>query len=93
VLFLLSEKHRGFGFVEFCDADDAAAALENMQDSELYGRVLKCNLAKAGAAAGGAVWAGQQADEWYGNLPKSADAIDAAVQHQQNVDAKARTKQ
>lgn len=65
-----------------------------MQDSELYGRVLKCNLAKpAAAAGGGAIWAGQQADEFYGNLPKSADAIDAAMQHQQNVDAKARTKQ
>lgn len=34
-------KHRGFGFVEFEDKEDAAAAVENMNNAELFGRVLK----------------------------------------------------
>merc|ERR1712176_1653281 len=41
-----SQKHRGFGFVEFELAGDAKAAIENMNNSELFGRVLKVNLAK-----------------------------------------------
>lgn len=95
VLFRVSrrpEKHRGFGFVEFELPEDAAAALENMHDSELFGRVLKCNLAKPGAAGGrggGAIWAGEAADAWYGNaVPKSAEEVDAAMQHAANQEAK-----
>jgi RNA recognition motif-containing protein len=94
---LTVERHRGFGFVVFQDPSDAQAALDNMSDSELYGRVLKCNLAKPGAAGaaggartGGAIWAGEAADEFYGNVPKSAEAVDAAIMHAQNQDAKAR---
>lgn len=41
-----TEKHRGFAFVEFELQEDAAAAIENMNDSELYGRTLRVNLAK-----------------------------------------------
>jgi len=39
--------HRGFGFVEFFEVDDAQAAIDNMNDAELYGRTLRVNLAKA----------------------------------------------
>ncbi|KAJ1652874.1 hypothetical protein IWQ61_006887 [Dispira simplex] len=38
--------HRGFGFVEFEDAEDAKAAVDNMHFSELYGQVIKVNSAK-----------------------------------------------
>ena len=31
-------KHRGFGFVEFEDRDDAADAIDNMHNGELFGR-------------------------------------------------------
>lgn len=31
--------HRGFGFVEYEDKDDAAAAIDNMHNTELFGRV------------------------------------------------------
>jgi peptidyl-prolyl isomerase E (cyclophilin E) len=31
-------KHRGFGFVEFEEKDDAAAAVDNMNNGELFGR-------------------------------------------------------
>lgn len=34
-------KHRGFGFVEYEERDDAAAAVDNMHNGELFGRVLK----------------------------------------------------
>ncbi len=30
-----------FGFVEYEEKEDAAAAIENMHNSELFGRVLK----------------------------------------------------
>ncbi|KAJ3043324.1 Peptidyl-prolyl cis-trans isomerase cyp10 [Rhizophlyctis rosea] len=39
-------QHRGFGFVEFESAADAQAAIENMHMSELYGKVVKVNLAR-----------------------------------------------
>jgi len=41
-----TEKHRGFAFVEFEFAEDAAAAVDNMNDSELFGRTIRVNLAK-----------------------------------------------
>ncbi|KAL4707651.1 hypothetical protein ACJJTC_007001 [Scirpophaga incertulas] len=40
-----SEKHRGFAFVEFENAEDAAAAIDNMNDSELFGRTIRVNIA------------------------------------------------
>ncbi|KAK5105674.1 hypothetical protein LTR62_002499 [Meristemomyces frigidus] len=39
--------HRGFGYIEFSLPADALEAIDNMDQSELYGRVLKCNAAKA----------------------------------------------
>jgi peptidyl-prolyl isomerase E (cyclophilin E) len=39
-------KARGFGFVEFEDAADAAEAMFNMNGAELLGRVLNINIAK-----------------------------------------------
>ncbi|KAI0210930.1 Peptidyl-prolyl cis-trans isomerase E [Lamellibrachia satsuma] len=41
-----TEKHRGFAFVEFELAEDAAAAIDNMNDSELFGKTVRVNLAK-----------------------------------------------
>ena len=41
-----TSKHRGFAFVEFESAEDAAAAIDNMNESELCGRTLRVNLAK-----------------------------------------------
>ncbi|GAX78054.1 hypothetical protein CEUSTIGMA_g5496.t1 [Chlamydomonas eustigma] len=59
-----SGKHRGFGFVEYEEKDDAAAAIDNMHNAELFGRVLKVNYAQPMKIKGGdkgwshqAVWA------------------------------------
>lgn len=59
-----SQKHRGFAFVEFETAEDAAAAIDNMNDSELMGRTIRCNIAKPQRVKEGStrpIWA---SDEW-----------------------------
>ncbi|KAG9630107.1 peptidyl prolyl cis-trans isomerase cyclophilin, partial [Aureobasidium melanogenum] len=46
------EPHRGFGYVEFENPQDAQEAIDNMDQSELFGRVIKVNLAKEQKAEG-----------------------------------------
>ena len=41
-----TDPHRGFGYVEFESPDDAKEAIDNMDQSELYGRVIKVAAAK-----------------------------------------------
>ena len=41
-----TELHRGFGYVEFEDPDDTKDAIDNMDQSELFGKVIKVNAAK-----------------------------------------------
>ncbi|EDX07516.1 peptidyl-prolyl cis-trans isomerase E [Drosophila simulans] len=41
-----SQRHRGFAFIEYEQSEDAAAAIDNMNDSELCGRTIRVNLAK-----------------------------------------------
>ena len=56
---IFAETHRGFAFVDFESAEDAAAAMDNMHESELYGRTLRCNIAKPNRVkegSGRAVW-------------------------------------
>jgi peptidyl-prolyl isomerase E (cyclophilin E) len=36
-----------YAFVEFEEAEDAAAAIDNMHQSELYGRMLRVTLGKS----------------------------------------------
>jgi peptidyl-prolyl isomerase E (cyclophilin E) len=40
-----TQKNRGFGFVEYEDPQDARAAVENMDNSELCGKVLSVSIA------------------------------------------------
>lgn len=65
-------KHRGFGFVEFADESDAKDAIDNMHNSELFGRVLRVTLARPAKAKSQAVWA--SADAWYQALRDGAEA-------------------
>lgn len=46
-----TEPHRGFAYVEYEDAADAKEAINNMDQSELFGRVLKVSQAKAPKSA------------------------------------------
>jgi len=41
-----TEKHRGFAFIDYVLPEDAQAAIDNMNDSELFGRTLRVNIAK-----------------------------------------------
>ena len=73
-------KNRGFGFVQFEEEEDAEAAIENRDGSELLGRVLRCNVAREHKIKLGshkAVWAA--ADEWYQNNLKEGDEGAAAA--------------
>ncbi|WKY04644.1 hypothetical protein Q1695_005562 [Nippostrongylus brasiliensis] len=70
-------KHRGFGFVEFELAEDAAAAIDNMNESELFGRTIRCNFArppKATERSSRPVWAD---DEWLKRYGKGSGIEDA----------------
>ncbi|KAI9892104.1 MAG: hypothetical protein M1814_001810 [Vezdaea aestivalis] len=40
------DPHRGFGYVEFELAEDAKEAIDNMDQSELFGKVIKVSQAK-----------------------------------------------
>lgn len=56
-----------------CYSDDAAAAIDNMNHAELYGRVLRCNYAQpAKGPAGRAVWAEAGADTYMERLDEEA---------------------
>lgn len=46
-----TETHRGFAYVEFEDAADAKEAIDNMDQSEFFGKVLKVSQAKAPKSA------------------------------------------
>ncbi|XP_067627462.1 peptidyl-prolyl cis-trans isomerase E [Eurosta solidaginis] len=66
-----TQKHRGFAFIEYEMSEDAAAAIDNMNDSELCGRTIRVNLAKPVRIKEGSfkpVWAD---DDW---LQKHAGA-------------------
>jgi peptidyl-prolyl isomerase E (cyclophilin E) len=55
-----TQKHRGFAFVTYLDKEDAAAAMDNMHNAELYGRVLTVNYAQPIKIKGGEQgWASQ----------------------------------
>ncbi|CAM8948864.1 unnamed protein product [Rhodiola kirilowii] len=69
-LDLATNKHRSFGFVTFLEKEDAAAAMDNMDGAELYGRVLTVNYALPEKIKGGEQgWAAQpiwaDADTWF----------------------------
>mmetsp|Transcript_34442 Transcript_34442/g.50350 ORF Transcript_34442/g.50350 Transcript_34442/m.50350 type:complete len:132 (+) Transcript_34442:182-577(+) len=66
-------KNRGFGFVHFEEEEDAAAAMENMEGAEIYGRVVKVNIARPMTHKLGAskpVWS---AEEWFEKNVKDED--------------------
>ncbi|KIX04037.1 uncharacterized protein Z518_07590 [Rhinocladiella mackenziei CBS 650.93] len=77
-----TDLHRGFGYVEFEDAADAKEAIDNMDQSELYGRVIKVALAKPDRKETGEVGLGSTTAIWEqeGYLAKYATEDKAAVE-------------
>ena len=73
------DKHRGFGFVDFEEEEDAQAAIENMDGAEILGRVLKCNIAKADTKLqhGKAIWS---AEEWLQKSLKGGTPAEGAAE-------------
>jgi len=59
-----TSKHRGFAFLEYELAEDAAAAIDNMNESELCGRTVRVNIAKPMKNKEGGSRAVWNSDEW-----------------------------
>ncbi|XP_074641738.1 peptidyl-prolyl cis-trans isomerase E-like [Tubulanus polymorphus] len=59
-----TEKHRGFAFVEFELPEDAAAAIDNMNQSELFGRTIRVNIARPQRIKEGSTRAVWSEDTW-----------------------------
>jgi len=64
-------KHRGFGFVEYEEAEDAKQAEDNMDDSAMYGRVLRVKVAKPNAIQQQSVWGQQEGTDEEGQQSRS----------------------
>eukprot|EP00523_Entomoneis_sp_CCMP467_P007741 CAMPEP_0168734830 /NCGR_PEP_ID=MMETSP0724-20121128/9019_1 /TAXON_ID=265536 /ORGANISM="Amphiprora sp., Strain CCMP467" /LENGTH=157 /DNA_ID=CAMNT_0008781953 /DNA_START=26 /DNA_END=499 /DNA_ORIENTATION=- len=85
-------RHRGFGFVEFQDADDAAESVYNRDGAELLGRTLRVSLAQANqlhkllhnghGAAASAVWT---SDEWFQQQNRTESETDGARQDAETI--------
>ncbi|ETN43196.1 uncharacterized protein HMPREF1541_02355 [Cyphellophora europaea CBS 101466] len=80
-----TDVHRGFGYVEFEEATDAKAAVDNMDQSELFGRVIKVAMAKPdrretnepSLASTTAVWEQEGYLSKYGQEDRTAMQLDA----------------
>jgi len=70
-----NNKHRGFSFLEFELPEDAMAAIDNMNESELYGKTIRVNIAKPQKNREGGSKAVWNSDEWLleNTAPPSAD--------------------
>ena len=77
--------HKGFAFVEFEESEDAAEAIYNLDGSELMGRTLTVNLARAAGqvklGSNQAVWS---QDEWFQN--QTGEREKAEMEEQQKRD-------
>lgn len=71
---------RGFAFVEFEALEDADEARFNMNGAELFGRVLRVNVAKPMAARLGSAKPVWSADDWYKKLDEGGTAPTSVAQ-------------
>ncbi|KAJ7561209.1 hypothetical protein O6H91_03G018800 [Diphasiastrum complanatum] len=87
-----TQKHRAFGFVTYLEKEDAAAAMDNMHNAELYGRVLTVNYAQPIKIKGGEQgWASQpvwaDADTWFERQQQEEELQRLQVEHEATVKA------
>jgi peptidyl-prolyl isomerase E (cyclophilin E) len=86
--------HRGFGFVEYEDADDASEAIFNMDGADLMGRTVRVSMAqmnqlnKLSTTTHQAIWS---SDEWFQQNvagqpnPEERAQLQAQAKDQQNL--------
>ncbi|KAI7548963.1 hypothetical protein KC343_g13614 [Hortaea werneckii] len=77
-----TDPHRGFGYVEFSLPEDAREAIDNMDASEIFGRVIKVNQAKPqkdhneGLGSKTAVWEQEGYAAKYNTVETDANGAD-----------------
>lgn len=76
-----TQKHKGFAFVEFEEKEDAASAIENMNDAEICGRTIRVNLAKPLRATESSTRAVWQSDQWLQKYAGKANEPAGDSQH------------
>jgi cleavage stimulation factor subunit 2 len=54
-------KRKGYGFIEYTDAESAASAVRNLHEHELHGRTLRVNIADQDTRSGGSAMPGPSA--------------------------------
>jgi peptidyl-prolyl isomerase E (cyclophilin E) len=59
-----TQKHRGFAFIEYESEEDAADAIDNMNEAEIFGRTIKVNIAKPNKLKEGSARAVWSDDQW-----------------------------
>lgn len=77
-----TEKHRGFAFIEFEEVEDAISAIDNMNESEIFGRTIRVNVARPVRIREGwskPVWSDENWLKKYGSasleLPPAEDPV------------------
>ncbi|KAF2220955.1 hypothetical protein BDZ85DRAFT_290793 [Elsinoe ampelina] len=75
-----TDPHRGFGYVEFESTEDAKEAIDNMDQSELFGRTIRVNVAKEKKAEGEGLGSKTAVWEQEGYLAKYAVAEEDRMQ-------------
>lgn len=75
-----SQKHKGFAFIEFQLPEDAADAIDNMDNGEILGKTIRVNLAKPLRHKGSAskpVWAD---DEYFRKMETTSSETNMEIQ-------------
>ena len=73
-----SPKHKGFGFVEFEEAEDCTQALDNMHEAEVFGNIIKVQRARKNTGPmNRAIWEDKEYKEKYIGIEKVEEEPEA----------------
>lgn len=77
-----TKKHKGFAFIEFEEVEDPIHAIDNMHESQLYGKVIKVQKARKDLGAKHkAVWEEKDYEEKYGTIEDRMKAKNEALKN------------